>query len=268
MVATINPDDPPWGVGLAVVVWIASVTILVLMQLAVGLPYIFYKATSGGSTEGLATDPTLIFLSILGVVPAHLLTLLLVWYVVTNRGRRPFWKTLGWDWPRNFRPWKAIGLAILLLALSVAITQLLGGKETQLDQIIASSLKTRFATAFLAVATAPLIEELTFRGVLYPALQRSLGMVWAILIVSALFAGVHVFQYSDNLGVVAAITILSVALTMVRAYTGRLLPSVVMHLVFNGIQAVFLVLQPFIGKSQTENAAAGFLVRSLARLIN
>lgn len=265
--AVIDPDNPPWGLGRAILVWAISLAILVLTQLAVGVPYVVYRIMSGGSTENLATDPTLIFISILGVLPAHLLTLLLVWFVVSNRGRRPFWQTLGWSWPENFGRWKTIALAVVLLAIGVVFTQFLGGKETQLDQVINSSLKARFATAFLAFATAPLAEELVFRGVLYPALQRALGMIWAVAIVTVLFAGVHVLQYFDNFGVVAVITMLSLSLTLLRALTGRLLPPFVLHLVFNGLQALFLVVQPFVGKSSTENkAAVELLVRHLASL--
>lgn len=267
--ATVDPNDPPWGVAQAVLILIISVVVLIFMQLLAGLPYFIYKVFVVQSTAGLATDPTLIFFSILGVVPAHIVTFLVIWLLVTKRGRRPFWQTLGWSWPQNFGPWKAIGLAVLLLGVGVLITQFLGGKETQLDQIIASSLKTRFATAFLAVVTAPLVEELTFRGVLYPALQRALGMIWAVLLVSALFAGVHLLQYFDNFGVVAVITILSLSLTLVRARTGRLLPSFVIHFVFNGIQAAVLIVQPFVGKSTAEpKAASGFLLQTLSTLFS
>ena len=266
-VATVDPDDPPWGLVQAVLVWFISVAVLIFMQIMAGLPYVIYKALVVKSTAGLATDANLIFFSILGVVPAHIVTLVVVWWVVTNRGRRPFWQTVGWSWPQNFGPWKAVGLAVLLLGVGVLITQSLGGKETQLDQIIASSLKTRFATALLAVVTAPLVEELTFRGVLYPALQRALGMIWAVVLVSALFAGVHLLQYFDNLGVVAVITLLSVSLTLVRAKTGRILPSFVIHFVFNGIQAAVLMVQPFVGKSAAEpKAAVGFLIRNFSNL--
>ena len=264
--AEINPDDPPWGVGWAVFVFVASLLILVFMQIAVAVPYVVYKTTSGGSTAGLDTDPTLIFFSILGVVPAHILTFLIVWFLVSNRGRRPFWQTLGWSFPENFGPWKTIGLAVVLLIVGVVFTQFLGGKETALDQIINSSLKTRFATAFLAFATAPLVEELIFRGVLYPALQRAIGMAGGVAIVTVLFAGIHVFQYYDNFAVVAVITMLSLTLTLLRARTGRLLPSFVLHLVFNGIQAAFLILQPFIGKFSSENKPVGFLFHHLSRL--
>ena len=265
--AEINPDDPPWGVGWAVLVFVISLVILVFMQIAVAVPYVIYKTMSGASTAGLDADPTLIFYSILGVVPAHILTFLVIWFLVSNRGRRPFWQTLGWTFPENFGPWKTIILAVVLLGVGVLFTQFLGGKETALDQIINSSFKARFATAFLAFATAPLVEELIFRGVLYSALRRAIGMIGAVAIVTILFAGIHVFQYYDNFGVVAVITMLSLALTLLRAYTKRLLPSVVLHLVFNGIQAIFLVLQPFVGRfSSDPKPVVGFFIHHLSIL--
>ncbi|MGH9873354.1 MAG: lysostaphin resistance A-like protein [Pyrinomonadaceae bacterium] len=266
--AVINPDDPPWGVGWALLVWGSSLAFLILIQIAVGVPYVIYKVTTGGSTVGLDKDPTLIFFSLLGALPAHALTFLVVWLVVSNRGRRPFWQTLGWSWPEKFGPWKTIALAVVLLGLGVLFTHFLGGKETALDQVINSSLKARFATAFLAFATAPLVEELVFRGVLFPALQRAVGVVWAILLVTILFAGIHVFQYYDNFGVVAVITMLSLALTMLRAHTGRLLPSFVLHLVFNGIQAVFLVVQPFLKSAPETKPVVGLLVHHVSALFN
>lgn len=243
----IDPDDPPWGVSQAVLVWVISVVLLLFVPLVAVIPYVVLKVLVQGSAAGLGADANLIFISILGVLPTHVLTFLMVWYLVTNRGLRPFWQTLGWSWPGNFGPWAAIGLAVLLLVVGGLMTRYLGGSETEMDQIINSSLKTRFATAFLAAVTGPLVEELIYRGVLYSAFQRVIGMTWAVVLVSLLFAGVHVLQYYNNLGVIAVITLLSVALTLVRARTGSLLPPYVMHLVFNGIQAIILVLQPFWG---------------------
>lgn len=263
-----NPNDPPWGVSQAILIWVISIGLLFIVPLLAILPYVLYRVLAYGSAEGLGTDANLIFISIISVLPAHILTFLIVWLIVTNKGGRPFWKTLGWTWPANFGPWKTIGLAVALFGLGGLITWLFGGSETQLDQIINSSLRARFATAFLAAATGPLVEELIYRGVLYSALQRAIGMLWAVVVVSILFAGVHVLQYYKNLGVIAVIVILSVSLTLVRALTGRLLPSYVMHLVFNGIQAVFLVLQPFVEKpTGQKKAAAAFLIHSLSRLL-
>jgi len=70
----------------------------------------------------------------------------------------------------------------------------------------------------------------------------------AIALVSLLFAGVHVFQYRNNIAVILAITLLSVTLTVTRAVTGSVLPGFIMHVVFNGIQSVFIVLSGFLDK--------------------
>ena len=129
------------------------------------------------------------------------------------------------------------------------IARLLGsGKPTPLEQIINSSLGARYLISFFAVATAPLVEEFIYRGVLYAPLQRLAGVPGAVIMVLALFTIIHVPQYWPNLGVISAVALLSIALTVIRAYSGRLLPCVVIHLVFNGIQAVILVAEPYVEK--------------------
>jgi membrane protease YdiL (CAAX protease family) len=139
-------------------------------------------------------------------------------------------------------------IAILLYGLAWGVTTLYGGEKTDLDMLIESSLYTRVATAFIAFATAPLVEEVVYRGVVYPAVERVMGMGFAITVVSLLFAGVHVFQYRSNIAVIVVITVLSVTLTVARAVTGKLLPSFIIHLIFNGVQSVLIVLAPFLDK--------------------
>jgi membrane protease YdiL (CAAX protease family) len=245
----------PWiEVGKAVALWVVSVLLLLFVPVIVALPYLIYKIVASGaaSSAALATDKTVIFLSVVAIIPTHLLTLLATWAFVTNWGRRPFWKTLKFEWPKNVGPVVAgllsMSVAIVLLMLAWLVTNHWGGAKTQLDVLIESSMPTRFATAFIAVATAPLVEELIYRGVLYPAIEKAAGVTVAVVAVSLLFAGVHVFQYINNIAVITAITLLSFTLTMARAYTGKLLPSFVIHLVFNGIQSLILVLAPFLDK--------------------
>ena len=237
------------------VIWVLSVVMLAVVPVFVALPYIIYQWSKFGPPrpEALTQDKTLIFLSILGVLPTHLLTLGLVWLFVTEGGRKPFWETLDFRWPRHSSPLFATLLcallALALLAVGWAVTTLWGGSKTQLDALVESSMYARVATALVAVVTAPLVEELIYRGVLYSALERAAGRVISIVAVSLLFSGVHVLQYSQNIGVILVITILSFTLTLSRAYTGSLIPPFLIHLVFNGIQALFIILSPFIEKN-------------------
>jgi hypothetical protein len=48
--------------------------------------------------------------------------------------------------------------------------------------------------------------------------------------------------------VIAVITLLSITLTVARAVSGKVLPGFIIHLVFNGIQSVLIVLSGFIDK--------------------
>lgn len=271
-----GPDNPPWGVATAFLTWIASVGCLLFVPPIVLIPYVVYVGLASGHlpTGDLLANKAVVVLSILGVIPAHYLTFAIVWLVVVNWGRYPFWKTIGFSWPTSITRLTTVGLsiavAVLLLGIGALVTSLYGGQKTQLDQLIESSYQARIATAFLAVATGPLIEELVYRGILYPAIARLFGMTWAIIVVSVMFAGVHVLQYINNLAVIAVIALLSVALTLIRARTGRVLPTFLVHLVFNGLQSVFLILQPFFEKAdKTPKAAPAltWLVKTLLHLI-
>lgn len=249
--------------------WLGSVLLLLVVPVVVILPYIAYLSANGVSptAESLTQDKTVILLSIIGVIPAHILTLALAWILITEFGRLPFWKSLNFFWPPSLGPLKGLGVsfvcAIVLLALGFLVTWLIGGGKTDLDIMIESSYQARLVTAFLAVATAPLVEEIVYRGVLYPASQRLVGMGWAIALVSFLFAGVHFWQYQKNLGVFTAIVILSIALTVIRAVTNSLMIPFVIHLIFNGIQSIYFVIEP-LTKPKVEPAPA--LLQALLHL--
>jgi hypothetical protein len=241
-------------VGTSVGVWVASVVALLIVPTVFAVPYIVLRIAKFGppTAEALSTDKALIFYSVAGILPTHMLTVVFVWLVVTYGGRRPFWKNIDFEWPKNSRPLVVTLLSVLtatiLYLLAIGITQLYGERKTDLDLLIESSIYTRVATAFVAVFTAPLAEELIYRGLLYRALEKAAGMGVAIALVSLLFAGVHVFQYRNNIAVILAITLLSVTLTVTRAVTGSVLPGFIMHVVFNGIQSVFIVLSGFLDK--------------------
>lgn len=268
----IDPDNPPWGVGSAVLVWLASVAALVVMPLLAVLAvlgYGFFRYGLGLEElrQTILTERNVILASIIAVLPTHLLTLGIVWALVTGFGKRPFWRALGWSWGREFGFWSSAGLAVAMLLLGGALTKFLGGSETQLDQIIGSSTAARFAVAFLATATAPLVEEVIYRGVLYPALQRAIGVLWAVIGVSTLFTLVHVLQYSNNLGVITAISLLSLVLTIVRARTGRLLPCFVIHLVFNGLQSLLIIFEPYMRQPSTATDSQAALLTLFVRIV-
>lgn len=236
-------DSPPWGLAAALALWIFFIFTISLLP-ALG---VFFWATARGysptdldrlhSPEGTLVQISMLFL-------AHLLTLLVGWVVVTQGRRRPFLHTLGWRWHPRFRLRHVVLTVGGLYGLIFALSLLLPSRETAFDRLLQTSPHVRVVIALLAVGTAPLVEELVYRGVLYTALQIRMGRARAIALVTILFAVVHYPQYSASTLILVAVTVLSFVITMIRAYTGQLLPCVVTHLMYNAIGA-FLILSGY-----------------------
>lgn len=254
----VDPNDPPWGVALAFIVWVLSIAVQFVTQIILMVGYLIYAGWSPSSPNAaqslttLSLNKTGVFLQVFALFPAHLLTLGMVWAVVTRFGKYPFLRTIGWEWPSRVWPWLSVALGFVLFGTGIAIAKTVGAETpTFLEQLINSSTATRYSIAFLATFTAPVVEEFIYRGVLFAALQRLAGAVVAGVATLFLFTLIHVPQYWPNLGVLAAVGFLSIALTVIRAKTGRLLPCVVIHFVFNGIQSAWLLLEPHLSNPPT-----------------
>lgn len=259
--SAIDPNNPAWGFGGAFLVWFVSLLLLIFVPLFFLVPYALNRGLNPGDPDFVqelatlaTTDKTAVLLQVTTLLPIHLITFAMVWALVTRFGKQPFLPAIGWSWPPRLRLWHSVLMGVLLFIAGTAVAKLLGAdKPTQLEQIINSSVGARYTIAFLAVFTAPFIEEFIYRGVLYSALQRMVGMVGAVVFVLGLFTVIHVPQYWPNIGVIAAVGLLSLSLTVIRAYTGRLLPCVVIHLVFNGITSILLLIEPYVQRLGTSN---------------
>ena len=131
--------NPPWTLFAAVATWIASVALLFLPQV-IAIPYLVahYRGTRP-TTEILLADKTLILILVLGVLPAHLITLVIVWGVATRFGKYSAIKTLGLTWNGKLRLWQSIALAIILYGAAFLLTLAFGGQGTALDRLVESS---------------------------------------------------------------------------------------------------------------------------------
>jgi membrane protease YdiL (CAAX protease family) len=212
------------------------------------------------SSEVAQNDPTVIFLSLLAVIPAHLLTLAASWAVVTKFNKFSFKETLGWEWG-SFRWWYFPLIIAAFFVLVVIVTTFLPEQENEMTKMLKSSRSAVFVTAILATFTAPIVEEVIYRGILYSAFQRAIGVVWAVILVTTLFAAVHFLQYWGSPGTILLICVLSLVLTLIRVKTKNLLPCIILHFIFNGIQSVFLILQPYLpdNPAELENKASAAL---------
>lgn len=244
-----TPNKPPWNSWIAVAIWILSVALILILPSAVVGIYLVKSGVDFFNREQLEafikSDITANILSIVAIIPAHILTLGIAWLVITNFNKYSFRQTLGWRF-NNFRIWYIFVITAAILILAGVLTSIFGEQENELLRILKSSRTAVYLVAFLATFTAPLVEEVIYRGLLYSAFQRSFGAVTAIFLVTFLFALVHVPQYYPDFVSISMICLVSFVLTLIRAQTGNLLPCIALHFVFNGVQSLLLILQPFL----------------------
>lgn len=256
----VSPNNPPWNGWTAFGVWAASVVFIIIFPNLFLLPYLagqqFNFSNQSAVVEFAKTDPTAILLQIMAIIPAHICTLILAWLVVTRFKKFSFFETLGWQW-NGFKVWHSFVIFAVFYAVAIVLAKLFGEVETDFDRMLKSSRTVVYFVAFFATFTAPLVEEVIYRGVLYSAFQRKFGIGLAVLLVTVLFTAVHIPQYSNenipNYASVITLLLLSLTLTLIRVRTANLLPCVVLHTVINGIQSILLILQPSIENFLKEN---------------
>lgn len=243
-------DTPDWSVSTGVGLWMLSVALVLGSSLVASLIWMLYRKLLGlpsqFTKEAFMTSEYLLIL--IGVsFLAHLLTLAACYLVVTA-SHRHFLQSLGWHWHPRFRFRHCITMTLLVMVFSVVVSQLLPNDETDFEKIMRVSASVRVATALLAVLTAPIVEEVIYRGVLYAPIRKAYGAKVAVAAVSLLFVAVHVPQYWGGWGVLASLALLSTGLTILRAATGSLLPCVTVHTLFNAINGFFIVMSGFVEK--------------------
>jgi membrane protease YdiL (CAAX protease family) len=182
------------------------------------------------------------------IIPAHFFTIIFAWLIVTRRGRFSFSETLGFR-SGGIRWWHYAGLTVVFFGLAALVGTYFPENDNELLRVLRSSRTAVYVVAFMATFTAPLIEEVIYRGLLFSAFQRATGAVTAIAFVTFIFALVHVPQYYESPTTLMLLLVLSFALTMMRAVSGNLLPCIIFHTIVNGIQSVGLILAPYLDKS-------------------
>ncbi len=257
-----TPNNPPWGSLEGVGLWVASILAILIIPTLFLLPYLATIQPPITESEQLVefakTDPTAVFLQIVAIIPAHLLTILLAWLIVTKGRKYSFKAMLGWQ-TGSFRWWHYLIVLGSFFVLAAVVGSLVPEQENDLIRMLQSSRSAVYIIAFVATFTAPFVEEVVYRGVLYSAFQRALGVPAAFALVTFLFAIIHVPQYWPSYSTIFLLGVLSIILTAIRVKTNNLLPCIILHTLFNGIQSVFLVAEPLLPKPEVQQQVAALL---------
>jgi membrane protease YdiL (CAAX protease family) len=177
----------------------------------------------------VAQKPALALLAELLTYVAVALYMILL---VEGKYHTRFWQAIRWNWP-GLAGVSLVGVGVLMLGFDLLGRFLPMPKHTPFDQFFARP-SDAYLTAAFAVSLGPLMEELFFRGFLYPVLARRLGVAWGILLTALPFGLIHLFQYGYAWGAVLIIFLVGVVLTAVRAATKSVASSFLAHVGYNG----------------------------------
>jgi CAAX protease family protein len=160
---------------------------------------------------------------------------LLVIALAVKLARQKFADYLALQLPSARHAALGLGATVVLMILIDATTALLGRPivpGVMLDQLRSASGHGALGLFALAlVVTAPITEEIAFRGFIYRGFAASrLGTIGAVAVSSLIFTAIHI-QY--DLFTLCGVMLLAVLLGTVRALSGSTLLTISMHALNN-----------------------------------
>ena len=172
-------------------------------------------------------------------------------FLVWVRHKTPLGQAIRWNVPGGRRAGYAL-LGGLGLAVFSDLAQLIFARWIPKSLPITEFFQDRSSAFLLAgfgILIAPLVEELLFRGFLYPALSRWTGVAPAVVVTAAGFALLHGSQLAYSPIPLLLIFVVGAVLTITRAVTKSVATSVLVHMGYN----FTLFLQFFIGTRGFKN---------------
>jgi membrane protease YdiL (CAAX protease family) len=252
--AAFPPDlRAPWNV--------ADLGIFLLVYLGInvvlgGLAFVAGAIAFHKTLITLQSDPVHFpIVAVLTQVVISVATILYFWILIRIRSTSPiaqpyegFWRTIG------FRPLGHDGTSfsrvLLFLLAGVGVSVIIAiasdhmGKQppTPMDNLFQSRAGV-LMLMFFGVCVAPLVEEMMFRGFLYPVVARRFGIPSSVLFTGILFGGFHALQLWPAKGLIALLMGVGIVFTWVRARAQSVLASFLMHTAYNSTIFVVLLIQ-------------------------
>ncbi|EFO81782.1 Abortive infection protein [Oscillochloris trichoides DG-6] len=124
-------------------------------------------------------------------------------------------------------------------ALNMLIMQIIGAFENPQVEAIsggaAMSLGEFGAGLLLIAVLVPLVEELFFRGMLYPLLRQHLPMLVAVILNAAIFSAIHLIPV-----LLPSLFVVGLILAFLRERSGSIWPGVLYHMFQNGMAMLLI----------------------------
>ena len=244
-------ENPVWSGWDVLVIAFLTLGVLFFAQLFIVLGALHFAFPHASWME-VAQKPVLALLAELATYIAVATYMVLL---VEGKYHARFGQAIRWNWPGT-ASFKLVGIGLLMVGLDLLGRFFPMPKSTPFDQFFAHR-SDAYLTAVFAVTLGPLMEELFFRGFLYPVIARRIGVVWGIVLTALPFGLIHMVQYGYAWGAVLIIFLVGVVLTTVRAVTKSVASSFLAHASYN---ATLMLLAAWATDGFRHMEKAGFLL--------
>jgi membrane protease YdiL (CAAX protease family) len=159
---------------------------------------------------------------------------------VRGRTSAPFWPAMGWRAFGNVASRTSTAARYVFGGFALAfIVGILGrfvsgSSPVPLEEMFRSRQSVLLLTA-LGILVAPLVEETIFRGCIYPVIARRFGLWVGVVVTGTLFGLAHAQQLGGAVGQVSLLILVGIILTYIRARSGTVVASYLVHLGYNTI---------------------------------
>jgi membrane protease YdiL (CAAX protease family) len=226
-------ENPPWtGLDVFSIVAVTVIALVLLPVVTVLIAHllVFPKASF---TEIMQIPEVILVVQLL----IYAVVFGLIYYLLRARTGR-FWQPLPWNWPKSSWAGFVILGALLYFAL-MGLGQLLPiPRHLPIDRFFQTAREAGLMSV-LSITLAPFMEELFFRGLLYPVLARRFGVAASIFLTGAAFGFLHGAQLKYSWAVLI-IFLVGMVLTAVRAVTKSVAASFLVHVGYNGTLSALL----------------------------
>ena len=224
-----NPVWSGWDVLLIALITVVLPSLLLLVTVNVVHKF-FYPAIP---LRQLGEKP---ILGLTAELTAYVILLCFMVVLIEGKYQTSFMKAIRWNWP--WRWWNLVGLGVILLFAIQGLGHVLPmPKGVPFDKYFGNT-RDAYLTSIFAISFGPFMEEILFRGLLYPVLARRIGMLASIVITGIAFGMIHSIQLGFSWGPVLLICIVGIVLTTVRAVKKSVAASLIVHIAYNSTLTV------------------------------
>ena len=231
-----KPTFPYWTIwDVAVIPCVTVLAIFVCSAIALLIAHslpAFHKLSFGT----LAQEPLIVVGSQIASYP---LVIAYMAAIVRRRSTLPFLTAIRWKWPKRNAILFYFSGFVLAFSVEGLARFLPIPKSLPMDKFF-NDATSAYLMAFFGMLVAPVLEELFFRGMLYPTLRRAMGILPGLILTAAAFAAIHGAQLGYAWAPILSIFVVGLALTVVRQLTDSVAAGVLMHSGYNSTLFVLL----------------------------